>query len=56
VSVQVNVTALRVSRELAWFRIRGYGLWVKWGRRHDLYTTRKTAHYAGRLRWKVLRP
>lgn len=51
-----RVTALRVFRELAWFRVRGYGVWVKWGRGRDLHTTRKTAHYLGPLRWKALRP
>lgn len=51
-----RVTALYVHRELAWFRVRGYGLWVKWGSAPDLHVTRKTAHYLGRLRWKVLRP
>jgi hypothetical protein len=51
-----GVTALRVYRDLAWFRIRGYGLWLRWGRSPDLHITRTTAHYAGRLRWKVLRP
>lgn len=51
-----RVTAIRVYRELGWFRVRGYGLWVKWGRRPDLSTTRKRAHYLGRLRWKILRP
>lgn len=49
-------TALRVHRELAWFRLRGHGLWVKWGRRPDLHCTRRDAHYLGRLRWKVLAP
>ena len=44
-----------VSRDLAWFRVCGYGLWFKWGRGTDLFTTRKHAHYMGRLRWKVLR-
>lgn len=51
-----TVTAVQVTRNLAWFRVRGYGLWLKWGRGRDLFTTRKRAHYAGRLRWKVLRP
>ena len=51
-----RITALRVHRSLAWFRIHGYGLWLKWGRSPDLYTTKRTAHYVGRLRWKVLRP
>jgi len=51
-----RVTGFNVTRELAWFRIRGHGLWVKWGDRADLFTTRKYAHYIGRLRWKVLRP
>jgi hypothetical protein len=45
----------KVTRELAWFRVRSRGLWLKWGRSRDLFTTRKAAHYAGRLRWKVLR-
>jgi hypothetical protein len=44
------------TRRLAWFRIAGYGLWLKWGRERDLFTTRRTAHYIGRFRWKVLRP
>jgi hypothetical protein len=51
-----RVTALRVFRELAWFRVRGYGLWVKWGRGRDLHATRMTARYLGRVRWKILRP
>ena len=51
-----RVTGLRVVRELAWFRVRGYGLWVKWGSGRDLHTTRKTAHYLGPLRWKILSP
>lgn len=50
------ITAVRLARDLTWFRIRGYGLWLKWGRGPDLFTTRRTAHYLGRLRWKVLRP
>lgn len=51
-----RVTAIRVYRELAWFRVRGYGLWLAWGSHRDLFTTRKAAHYAGRFRWKVLTP
>lgn len=51
-----RVTALRIFRELAWFRVRGYGLWLKWGSAPDLHVTRKTAHYVGPLRWKALRP
>lgn len=51
-----RVTALRIHRNLVWFRIHGYGLWLKWGCGRDLYTTRRTAHYLGRLRWKTLRP
>jgi hypothetical protein len=50
------IASLQVTRNLAWFRVGGYGLWVKWGRSADLYSTRLNAHYAGRLRWKVLRP
>jgi len=51
-----RVTGAYASRRLAWFRVHGYGLWAKWGRGHDLHSTRKTAHYIGRLRWRVLRP
>jgi hypothetical protein len=47
---------MRVTRDLAWFRIGGYGLWLKWGSSPDLFTTRKHAHYVGRFRWKPLRP
>ena len=50
------MTGRYISRDLAWFRIRGYGLWLKWGSRADLFTTRKHAHYLGRFRWKALRP
>lgn len=50
------ITDLRITRGLAWFRVRGHGLWVKWSPGSDLFTTRKTAHYTGRLRWKVLHP
>ena len=46
----------QVTRDLAWFRIAGWGLWVKWGRTPDVFTTRMYAHYVGRFRWKVLRP
>ena len=46
----------QATRELAWFRIAGWGLWVKWGRSPDVFTTRMYAHYVGRFRWKVLRP
>ena len=51
-----HITALRVYHGLAWFRVRGYGLWVAWGGTCDLHIVRKTAHYAGRFRWRVLRP
>jgi hypothetical protein len=51
-----HITGLQACRDLAWFRVHGYGLWVKWGRSADLYSTRQSAHYAGRLRWKMLRP
>ena len=50
------MTGRYISRDLAWFRIAGYGLWVKWDRGPDLFSTRKTAHYLGRLRWKALTP
>ncbi len=49
-------TAIYISRDLAWFRVLGYGLWVKWGAGRDLFSTRKNAHYAGRFRWKGLTP
>lgn len=51
-----RVTVLRIHRHVAWFRIHGYGLWLKWGDGRDLYSTRRTARYVGRLRWKTLRP
>ena len=50
-----EVTAVHVSRRLAWFRVCGWGLWVKWSSDPDLFTTRQQAHYAGRFRWKALR-
>lgn len=52
----VRITTACLTCDLAWFRVNGYGLWVKWGSRPDLHATRKHAHYAGPLRWKVLRP
>ena len=50
------MTGARIYRDVAWFRICGYGLWVGWGRSRDLHFTRKHAHYWGRFRWKALRP
>ena len=56
VHTQNRMTAVAVFRRRAWFRIRGRGLWVGWGsRERDLFTPRKTAHYWGPLRWKILR-
>lgn len=58
-SVSDRFTTARFNRDLAWLRIRGYGLWVKWSRdpeAPDLFGTRNRAHYIGRLRWKALRP
>ena len=51
-----RVVHARVTRNLAWFRVAGWGLWVKWGRDPDVYTVRLHAHRIGRVRWKVLRP
>ena len=52
-----RITAIRATRELAWFRVRGYGIWLAWSkRRRDLFSTRQTAHYCGQFRWKALRP
>jgi hypothetical protein len=51
-----RITGADASRDLAWFRIAGYGLWLKWGSGRDLHVTRTKAHYMGRLRWRVLRP
>jgi hypothetical protein len=51
-----DTTALRARYGLMWFRVLGHGLWVKWDRSPDLYTVRMTAHYLGRVRWRVLRP
>ena len=51
-----RITAARFYRNVTWFRIAGYGLWLKWGSAPDLHIVRKTAHYAGRFRWRALKP
>jgi hypothetical protein len=51
-----SFTGIYTSRNLAWFRVRGWGLWLKRGPGHDLHDVRERSHYLGRLRWRVLRP